>query len=40
MKIQVHLFSQSQPIEYIDVINAYTKDGMYCVHAIRTFKNK
>lgn len=24
--------SQSQPIEYKDVKNCYTKDGMYCVY--------
>lgn len=32
MKIHVHLLSQSRPIEYTDVQNAYTKDGMYCVY--------
>lgn len=32
MKINVHLLSQSRPIEYADVTNAYTKDGMYCVY--------
>jgi hypothetical protein len=32
MKINVHLLSQSRPIEYLDVQNAYTKDGMYCVY--------
>lgn len=31
MKIEVHLLSQSQPMEYKDVQNAYTKDGMYCM---------
>jgi len=31
IKIYVHLFSQSNPIEYINVINAYTKDGLYCI---------
>lgn len=32
MNITIHLFSQSKPIEYKDVANAYTKDGMYCVY--------
>ena len=31
MRIEVHLLNQSQPIEYKDVQNAYTKDGMYCM---------
>ena len=29
--IKIHLFSQSEPFEYLDVENAYTKDGLYCV---------
>lgn len=32
MKINVHLLSQSHPIEYVDITNAYTKDGMYCIY--------
>ena len=32
MKINIHLLSQSRPIEYTDVKNAYTKDGMYCIY--------
>jgi hypothetical protein len=32
MEIKIHLNSQSQPIEYSGVKNAYTKDGMYCVY--------
>ena len=32
MKIKVHLSSQSMAIEYTDVKNAYTKDGMYCLY--------
>lgn len=32
MKIKVHLLSQSQPIVYDNVKNAYTKDGMYCIY--------
>lgn len=32
MKISIHLLSQSSPIEYKDVTNAYTKDVMYCVY--------
>ena len=33
MRIEIHLLSQSKPIvyEFIDVKNAYTKDGMYCI---------
>lgn len=31
MRVKVHLFSQSKPILYKDVLNAYTKDGMYCL---------
>lgn len=31
MKIQVHLYSQSQPCEFDNIRNAYTKDGLYCV---------
>jgi hypothetical protein len=30
--IKVHLLSQSKPIEYNDVENSYTKDGMYCIY--------
>lgn len=32
MEIQVHLLSQSQPIEHANVQNAYTKDGLYCLY--------
>jgi len=32
MKVEVHLLSQSKSIVYEKVINAYTKDGMYCVY--------
>ena len=32
MKIIVHLLSQSKGIEYPNVTNAYTKDGMYCIY--------
>ena len=31
MKVEVHLYSQSTPITYSDVRNAYTKDGLYCI---------
>jgi hypothetical protein len=31
MNVEVHLLSQSQPIVYTNVINAYTKDGLYCI---------
>jgi hypothetical protein len=29
--VQVHLLSQSQPIER-EAINTYTKDGLFCVY--------
>lgn len=32
MKVKVHLLSQSQPIEYDNVKNAYTKDGLFCIY--------
>jgi hypothetical protein len=32
MNIEIHLLSQSQPIKYDNVINAYTKDGLYCIY--------
>lgn len=31
MRVQVHLYSQSEPCEFQNVRNAYTKDGLYCV---------
>lgn len=31
MKIEVHLLSQSKPITYKDITNAYSKDGLYCI---------
>jgi len=31
MKILIQRNETSQPIEYVDVINAYTKGPMYCV---------
>jgi len=31
MNIEVHLLSQSQGIKYKGVVNAYTKDGLYCI---------
>lgn len=34
MTASVHLKSQSQPIKFVDVINTYTKDGLYCVYTI------
>lgn len=30
-RVQVHLYSQSEPCSFRDVRNAYTKDGLYCV---------
>jgi len=32
MNIKVHLFSQSKSIDYKNIKNAYTKDGMYCIY--------
>lgn len=32
MKVYVHLLSQSNPIKRDNVINTYTKDGMYCLY--------
>ena len=32
MTVYIHLVSQSKPIVRENVINAYTKDGMYCVY--------
>ena len=31
MKAKVHLLSQSQPITHEDIVNTYTKGGMFCV---------
>lgn len=31
MNVEVHLYSQSQPIILVNVRNAYVKDGLYCV---------
>lgn len=31
MKVEVHLYSQSQPCEFGNVRNTYTKDGLFCV---------
>jgi len=31
MKVTIHLYSQSQPVEIVDARNTYTKDGLYCV---------
>lgn len=31
MDIEIHLLSQSQPTKYSNVLNTYTKDGMFCV---------
>ena len=31
MNIQVHLYSQAQPVTIDGARNAYTKDGLYCV---------
>lgn len=31
MKVYIHRDETSQPISYVDVINAYTKGPLYCV---------
>lgn len=31
MQVEVHLYSQSEPVVIEEVRNAYTKDGLYCV---------
>ena len=31
MRVSVHLLSQAQPVEYRKVVNAYAKEGMYCL---------
>jgi len=30
--LKVHLMSQSKPIEYFDVKNSYTKEGLFCIY--------
>lgn len=40
MKIEIHLLSQSLPIVYENVKNAYIKDGMYCVYTEDGFVHK
>jgi hypothetical protein len=34
MDIKIHLQSQSKSIDYTNIKNAYTKDGMYCVYQV------
>lgn len=36
MQVRLHLLSQSNPIVYENVENAYTKDGMYCIWITNT----
>jgi hypothetical protein len=31
MRVDIHLYSQSNPVSHTGVRNAYTKDGLYCV---------
>lgn len=31
MRVTIHLFSQSQPIEHLEVINTYQKGDLFCV---------
>lgn len=40
MKVPVHLFSQSNPMVYTNVINAYTKDGLYCIYLKQKITHK
>jgi hypothetical protein len=30
-RVYVHLYSQSEPVIISDVLNTYTKDGLFCV---------
>lgn len=39
-KVTVHLYSQSKPLEYTDVDNAYTKGPLYCVRQNATVVHK
>jgi hypothetical protein len=32
MKVRVHMNSQSKGVEFDNVENAYTKDGLFCVY--------
>ena len=36
MTVLVHLLSQSRPIKHEDVLNTYTKDGLFCVFTEET----
>jgi hypothetical protein len=29
--VEVHLYSQAQPVKMANVSNTYTKDGLFCV---------
>jgi hypothetical protein len=40
MTIEIHLLSQSRPMVYENVVNAYTKDGMYCIYKETGFVDK
>lgn len=40
MQVEVHLLSQSKPIVYNNVKNAYTKDGLYCIYKEEGFVDK
>ena len=31
MKVLVHLYTQSQPVEIVDVRNTYQKGDMFCI---------
>jgi hypothetical protein len=31
MTVEVHLYSQSAPVVVPAAVNAYTKDGLYCI---------
>ena len=43
-KVLVHLYSQSKPLKYEGVLNAYTKTGLYCImlneHTVHKFPLK
>ena len=40
IKTKIELLTTSQPIERDDVLNTYTKDGLYCVQRSRDVVEK
>lgn len=39
-KVCVHLYSQSKPLRYENVLNCYTKDDLYCIMLNETTVHK